>query len=125
MSAQCQAGRISIPYDHALNIDNNHKAACDALVKKLGWNADGYGDMVGGVFDGDHFWVFDDKRLKVLKAFVNSYRSGTWSGNPWGRSEWRDCVAAVGRSYDFFGDALEAPTTGAEAAHIAAKGGAL
>lgn len=60
ISAKCEAGQVSVSYDHALSIDGNHKAACDALVKKLGWNTERYADMVGGVFDGDYYWVFTE-----------------------------------------------------------------
>ena len=59
ISAQCEAGRIFVPYDYALNIDGNHKAACDALIKKLGWDNEHYADMVGGVFNGAMYWVFE------------------------------------------------------------------
>ena len=59
ISAQCEAGRICVQYDYALNIDGNHKAACQALLKKLGWNTEHYADMVGGVFDGAIYWVFE------------------------------------------------------------------
>jgi hypothetical protein len=58
ISAKCEAGSISVSYDHALNIDGNHKAACDALRKKLGWMTEYYKPMIGGVFDGDYYWVF-------------------------------------------------------------------
>jgi hypothetical protein len=120
-SAKCEAGSIYMPYAHGLNTAGNHAAACKALVKKLGWDDDGYGHMVGGQFAGDTYWVFDDKRLSALKAFVNSYRAGTWSGNPWMKPEFRACVEAIGRSYDFYGSAYETPTTDDEAAKLATK----
>ena len=37
ITARAQAGRISVPYDHALDFDENHDAAARALVVKLGW----------------------------------------------------------------------------------------
>ena len=58
ISAQCEAGRICVHYDHALNIEGNHKAACDALRAKLGWDSEYYKPMVGGSFDGAMYWVF-------------------------------------------------------------------
>lgn len=37
ISARCEAGRISIPYDHAKSADRNHDAAAVELARKLGW----------------------------------------------------------------------------------------
>lgn len=38
VSAKCEAGRLSLPWDHALDSEGNHKAAAQALIKKLGWD---------------------------------------------------------------------------------------
>jgi hypothetical protein len=38
ISAKCEAGRIVLSWDHALNPEENHKAAAMALIKKLGWD---------------------------------------------------------------------------------------
>jgi hypothetical protein len=38
VSAKCEAGRIILSWDHALNSEDNHKAAAMALIKKLGWD---------------------------------------------------------------------------------------
>ena len=35
--ARAQAGRISVPYDHALSVEANHDAAARALVAEWGW----------------------------------------------------------------------------------------
>jgi hypothetical protein len=51
-SAQCEAGRIYVPYSHALNLDENHMEAARQLIAKLGWS----GDFAGGCFDGDYYW---------------------------------------------------------------------
>lgn len=49
VSAKCDAARVVVPWDHALNIDENHKAAAKSLIQKLGWT----GQWVsGGVADG-------------------------------------------------------------------------
>jgi hypothetical protein len=46
---------VTVGYDHALNIDANHKAACDALKAKLNWPE----PMIGGSLPcGDRAWVF-------------------------------------------------------------------
>jgi hypothetical protein len=113
VTAKCEAGRITMEWDDALDVEDNHRAACAKLCAKLGWEARHY---VPGWFDSDCYWVHDDGRLKALQAFVNSMRAGTWGGNPWSRPEFRHCVEAVGRSYGYRGDALGAPTTDDEAA---------
>lgn len=49
--------RLSVPYDHALNIDENHAAAALALKNKMGWK----GAMVGGGLpDKSMAWVFEN-----------------------------------------------------------------
>jgi len=37
IKATAWAGSVTVPYDHALNTDGNHKAAADALIAKMGW----------------------------------------------------------------------------------------
>jgi hypothetical protein len=37
IKAFCQAGSIIVSWDHALDADENHRAAMLALVRKLGW----------------------------------------------------------------------------------------
>ncbi len=44
IKASAQAGSITIPWDHALNVEGNHDAACKALVRKWGW----YGTWIRG-----------------------------------------------------------------------------
>jgi len=51
--ASCEAGRVSMGYNHALNIEGNHAAAARLLLAKFGWN----GVYHGGVYDHDHYWV--------------------------------------------------------------------
>lgn len=46
IKAQCDAGSLVVPWDYSLNPDDNHDAACAALVKRLGW--DDYGTWIGG-----------------------------------------------------------------------------
>lgn len=53
--ASADAGRVTVPYDHALDSEGNHNAACDALRHKLGW----CGVTVSGMLpDGSHAHVF-------------------------------------------------------------------
>lgn len=57
--AACDAGTITVPYDHALNAEDNHRAAAAALAKKLGWTSPEYGKLVcGGLPDGTFAHVF-------------------------------------------------------------------
>lgn len=37
VTARCDAGSVTIPWDDALDVMKNHRAAITALVKKLGW----------------------------------------------------------------------------------------
>ena len=65
ISAQCTAGKLSVAYNHALNGDENHKAAACALRDRLGWIAPHYAPMFGGDFNGDTYFTFsvDHARL--------------------------------------------------------------
>lgn len=44
LKAKCEAGSITVSYDHALNGPENHRAAAVALAEKLEWS----GDLVSG-----------------------------------------------------------------------------
>jgi hypothetical protein len=63
--------------------------------------------MVGGVFNGAMYWVFDDMRLKAIDAWVQLTRKSTPVGNPWAKPEFRKLVECVARSQGFHGTALE------------------
>jgi hypothetical protein len=69
IQTKANAGAIFMSYDHALGVEGNHQAACELLKRKLGWIAEGgatYQPMVGGEFDGAHYWVFvSDTRTSV------------------------------------------------------------
>ena len=57
VSARCDAGRIALPWDHALDVDGNHRAAAVALAARLGWST----DMIGGSLPGSGYaWVQRD-----------------------------------------------------------------
>jgi hypothetical protein len=56
IQASCEAKTIYVPYNHALDADGNHRAACEALMRAMGWKI--YGDMVGGWHTDAMFWVF-------------------------------------------------------------------
>lgn len=38
VSASCEAGRVILNWDHGLGIEDNHKAAAEKLIRKLGWH---------------------------------------------------------------------------------------
>jgi hypothetical protein len=60
IKATCQAGSITLSWDHALNADGNHCAAAKALAEKWGWN---FGEWIGGQLpDGSNAWVCRDTR---------------------------------------------------------------
>lgn len=56
--ADCDAGRVTMPYRYDLNTDGNHEAACGLLLDKLGWRPPVYRPMAGGYYRGDFYWVF-------------------------------------------------------------------
>lgn len=48
--ARCQAKRISVAWDHALGVEENHMAAARTLAEELGWAGLWYGgDMPDGM----------------------------------------------------------------------------
>lgn len=53
ITASCEADKLTVPYDHALDIGENHRAAALALAEKLGWKRWIY---VGGVHAHDWYW---------------------------------------------------------------------
>ena len=46
--------RVTVSYDHALNSEQNHARACQALKDKMKWE----GDMVGGGTKDGMVWAF-------------------------------------------------------------------
>lgn len=61
ISAAYAGGRIIVNYDHALNLDENHKAAANVLSHRLGWNQGQFGKMVTGTLpSGDYCHVFTE-----------------------------------------------------------------
>ncbi len=107
---------VSIGYADELTSEQNHAAAASKLAARYGWR----GDFVsGGMPDGASVvHVSDDGRLAALKGFVNDYRKGTWTGNPWAKPLFRACVEAIGRSYGYFGEWMGTPTNDDEASHL-------
>jgi hypothetical protein len=48
VKARCEAGSITLSWDHALDSEGNHDAAALALIHKLGWDQDCYGTWYRG-----------------------------------------------------------------------------
>lgn len=53
VKAFCQAGQVTIPWDDALDVNQNHDKAATVLAYKLGWNEGLYGKLVGGALPND------------------------------------------------------------------------
>lgn len=54
MTARCEAGRIAVAYNYALNGPDNHEAAAASLLRKLGWE---YTYVGGTTHTGQMVWV--------------------------------------------------------------------
>lgn len=50
VAAICQAGKVTVHWDHALNPEQNHAAAAQAMIDKMGW----HGKWVQGAMPGNH-----------------------------------------------------------------------
>lgn len=53
--ARCQAGTISVAWDHAVDIDTNHAYAAQALARKLEWDVD---ELAGPFWDFQEHGIF-------------------------------------------------------------------
>lgn len=51
VKATCEAGSITLHWDHKLNVDGNHIAAARALASKMGWE----GAWMGGALPGSGY----------------------------------------------------------------------
>jgi hypothetical protein len=49
IKASCEAGSVTVAWDHGLNVDQNHAAAATSLASKLGWDDS---PMAGGALPG-------------------------------------------------------------------------
>lgn len=54
--ARAEAGRVVINWDHALNIENNHRRAMQTLADKFDWP----GRWIGGGVANGYVFVLDD-----------------------------------------------------------------
>jgi hypothetical protein len=56
---------LTLPYDHALNADENAKAVALALVKRMKWN---YEVVGGGLPNGDRCFVLIPRKMAKTKT---------------------------------------------------------
>jgi hypothetical protein len=72
IKAWCDAGNITVPYEHALSEQNAHAVAAMALVRKLGWvSARGYNGfwMAGSLGKNNFVFVLDDAKNQYSEFF--------------------------------------------------------
>ena len=48
VKAWCEAGSVTVSWDYALSVEENHTKAAQALVEARGWTGGNYGTLVGG-----------------------------------------------------------------------------
>ena len=68
ITATATAGRITVGYNYALaNGLENHRAAAEALISKLGWTEPAYGTLVTGCLpDGSYCHTLSGQHGKGL-----------------------------------------------------------
>jgi hypothetical protein len=66
ITATCEAGSLTMPFDYSLNDEGNHAKAAQLMIKRLGWS----GVFLGGQFDGDCYWVANSDASPVATADV-------------------------------------------------------
>jgi hypothetical protein len=63
VKATCEAGSLTLGWDHSLNSEANHRRAAEALCAKLGWTGEFYGKLhQGGLPGSGYAFVFPDER---------------------------------------------------------------
>ena len=65
VKAICEAGRLTMPWDDSLNIEENHHAAAVALAHKLGWDTEFYGDLISGGMAGSGYCHVFSRETKL------------------------------------------------------------
>ena len=53
IKATCEAGSVTVPYAYERSVAGAHRAACEALLAKLGW----FGRYVGGAVPRGYVFV--------------------------------------------------------------------
>jgi len=61
VKAMCDAGSLTLSWDHSLGVEGNHRRAAEALRDKLGWDEPHYGRLhMGGLPGSGYAFVFED-----------------------------------------------------------------
>ena len=68
IQAKCKAKTIYVSYDHVLDSDENHRAACKKLLQIMHWGS----PMVGGTFANDMYWVFQNDMTTMEPAWIHT-----------------------------------------------------
>jgi hypothetical protein len=58
VKAYWEGGSITREWDYSLGVEGNHTAAAQALIEKLGWVGEGYGDWIGGSLPNSSAYAF-------------------------------------------------------------------
>ena len=66
VKATCEARTIILPWNHALNVDDNHRAAARKLAELLEWNGTWYGGAPAG--NGYCFVLADEPAFCIIPA---------------------------------------------------------
>ena len=66
IKAECQARKIFVSWDHSLDIEDNHKSACQQLLDLLEWNNK---FSTGQLKNGSYVHVIDFNRVLEDKEF--------------------------------------------------------
>jgi len=67
IKAWAAAGSITIDYPHELSGQACHRAAAEALAKKMEWTSEKYGELLGGSLPkqkGDYVFIFNNAWAK-------------------------------------------------------------
>lgn len=99
IKASASAGSVTIGYDDALGVEDNHHAAALALAIKMGWEK--YGKLISGGTETGFVFVFEPKACQLMRdalgnlcQFVAGNR-GNRDGNPYAKPEMKDALTAL------------------------------
>jgi hypothetical protein len=56
--ARCDARRVTVSWDHSLDVVGNHRAAAEKLAAALDWQNNGTRMVGGGLGGNGYVWVF-------------------------------------------------------------------
>ena len=94
ISAAASAGKIFVEYDHALDLEGNHRAAAGALAVKLKWS-DGF-EIVTGCLPGGEYCHTLSRAVYEARALLKRRLNGDdVTGNPYSTRKWGKLVDAL------------------------------